>query len=654
MKKLISLILSLSFPAFAQLIDVQDPSGKGLVKAIPYTSTWSQKWLTNTSVSSAAAQLAPFFNTNSTFGNINVTTITDPYGVYTSSTNIVLKNATNFGSYLLNGSFSNIVCIKGTFGTLYDVYGAYPVSTNVQLKNAAIVYDQYGALPSSTNIQTKSTLLTAIYPYVVVNVDDVATNSGLSVNSVNTGYGTYVVMSNTAPDTTSTVLAGSGIYVSSNVVGSVTSYSVSNTIPQTILSQSTGITISSNFVNGAAVFTVSASGTNQVSVTNLNAQTLSGYGALTTNATYTTFQQLTNLGIVLTNTWQYYCDAANAYTNAKAYTNGLISSSTVSSTYLTIANASSTYLSQANAALNYQSKGNYQPLGTYLTPSSSLDYNNVTNKPAPYTNFSTAFVGTLYATNETATTLEAATANVATGNITNANITTASVTTGYVTNANVTTANVTTANIATANITNANVTTANVTTGNITNANVTTLVATNARIGTANVSSNLTAYNVTVTNAVTLPAFQASAGTTNAFCVDSNGNAIAVSFDNMRTFMQQTNYVFDSTNLVSGDMAIANFSHGFSATPSYVKWVLVCTTTNASYSVGDEADFTAFQQSGPNRTLTYGYNSTKIWALKSGNFSMVLSKINGNGINNGTAPASLDQTLWKARCYYRP
>lgn len=490
MKKLISLIAAMSYGhlAFAQLINVQDPASKGLVRTIPYTSDWSQKWLTNTSVSTAAAQLAPYFANQSAFSNITVNTITDPSGTY----------------------------------------------------------------PASTNMQRKTTLFADIAPSVITTIQPLA---GLSVNSVSTPSGIISTISNTVPNAVVIALPGGGVAVSA-----------------------------SSLVNNTITYSVSATGTNQVTITNLNAATLSGYGALTTNATYTTFQQLTNLGIVLTNTWQYYCDAANAYTNAKAYTNGLLSSSV--------------------AAATYQAIGSYQPLGTYLTPSSSLNYGNITNQPAPYTNFSIAFVGTLYVTNETATT--------------------------------------------------SSVTTANVTTGNITNANVTTLVATNARIGTANVSSNLTAYNVTVTNAVTLPAFQASAGTTNAFCVDSNGNAIAVSFANMRTFMQQTNYVFDSTNLVAGDMAIANFSHGFSATPSYVKWVLVCTTTNASYSVGDEVDFTAFTQTGPNRTLTYGYNSTKIWAVKGGSFSAVLSKIDGNAIQNGTAPTSLDQTLWKARCYYRP
>lgn len=582
MKKLISLIFSLSLPAFAQLINVQDPASKGLVRTIPYTSDWSQKWLTNVSVSSAAAQLAPFFNTNSTFGNINVTTVTDPYGVY-------------------------------------------PSSTNVALRNAAIVRDQYGALPSSTNIQTKSALLSAIYPYVVVNVDDVASNSGLSVNSVNSGYGTYVVMSNTAPDTTSTILASSGIYVSSNVVGSVTSYSVSNTIPQTILSQSTGITISSNLINGVNVFTVAASGTNQVSVTNLNAQTLSGYGALTTNAAYTTFQQLTNLGIVLTNTWQYYCDAANAYTNAKAYTNGLISSATAASTYLTMANASSTYLSQVSAALIYQPKGNYQPLGTYLTPSSSLDYNNVTNQPAPYTNFSTAFVGTLYSTNETATTLGATTANVATGNITNGNITTARVTTGYVT---------------TEYVTNANLTTANIATANITNANITTLTVTNIKPVTVNVSSNLTTYNLAVTNAV---------GTsTNILVADTSGNVSGIALTNYQT--SRTYFVDNIAILTSSGVTYSN-THSLGRVPSEFRVVLYCITNdgNTGYAVGDELPAQCADSGGP--FFNYGINSTNIFITQQiGGANLILQKRTNGARYNFTAA---DALCWKLKVYYR-
>ena len=92
-------------------------------------------------------------------------------------------------------------------------------------------------------------------------------------------------------------------------------------------------------------YTLTATGTNNVNVTNLNATSLATYGALTTNSS----------------SWSSYVAPINDWTNAFVYTNALLKSTIAASTY--------------------------QPIGSYLTAASSLNYNNVTNPPAiPSTN----------------------------------------------------------------------------------------------------------------------------------------------------------------------------------------------------------------------------------------------------------------------------
>ena len=106
-----------------------------------------------------------------------------------------------------------------------------------------------------------------------------------------------------------------------------------------------GFTPSNHQTLSGIVYTLAATGTNNVNVTNLNATSLTNYGALTTNSA----------------SWSAYVAPINDYTNAKQYTNGLLPAATAAATY--------------------------QPIGTYLTGSSSLNFNNVTNPPSiPTTN----------------------------------------------------------------------------------------------------------------------------------------------------------------------------------------------------------------------------------------------------------------------------
>lgn len=112
-----------------------------------------------------------------------------------------------------------------------------------------------------------------------------------------------------------------------------------------ILSAGTGVTLSSNLSAAGWNYTVSLTGTNVVYITNLNAVTLSGWGAFTTNPI----------------TWSETIAPTNDWTNAAGYFSGIISTSA------------------AAAAL--------QPKGSYLTGTSNLNYSKFTNAPAiPSTN----------------------------------------------------------------------------------------------------------------------------------------------------------------------------------------------------------------------------------------------------------------------------
>ena len=125
----------------------------------------------------------------------------------------------------------------------------------------------------------------------------------------------------------------------------------------TVVQSGGGVTVTQAQTAAGIIVTLTASGTNNVNVTNLNATSLASYGALTTIGN-----------------WTNYCAPVNDWTNAAFYTNALLSTAAAAATY--------------------------QPTGAYLTASSNLNYNNVTNPPViPSTNgFVTASITNGYAT----------------------------------------------------------------------------------------------------------------------------------------------------------------------------------------------------------------------------------------------------------------
>ncbi len=132
------------------------------------------------------------------------------------------------------------------------------------------------------------------------------------------------------------------------------------------------------------------------------------------------------------------------------------------------------------------------------------------------------------------------------------------------------------------------------------------------------------------------------------------------------TFQQLSNAIvgslavpsFTSTNITitTGDMA--NYAHGLGATPKNVRWVLVCTTTDANYLAGDEisADqpYMEYQSVGDTltrRVFAYGANSTNIFISYSTTGSGVTLKILTRGQN---AISNWSPSNWKAKVYASP
>ena len=94
---------------------------------------------------------------------------------------------------------------------------------------------------------------------------------------------------------------------------------------------------------------------------------------------------------------------------------------------------------------------------------------------------------------------------------------------------------------------------------------------------------------------------------------------------------------------------IGNQAHGWTNAPQFVRWVLVCQATNASYAVGDEVDVNYFTgNNAPSGLFTGGANSTNVFLIYSGGTPSYPNKL--TGATTSTAFGS----NWKAKCYARP
>jgi len=105
-------------------------------------------------------------------------------------------------------------------------------------------------------------------------------------------------------------------------------------------------------------------------------------------------------------------------------------------------------------------------------------------------------------------------------------------------------------------------------------------------------------------------------------------------------------FVSQEYSIASG--VVANIPHGFSNAPSNVRWVVVCTTTNVGYSVGDELNV-ASVDANSYPAFSSGANSTNVFLIFDDNSSAfeIANKSTGARQNGVIAD-------WKAKCYASP
>jgi len=286
----------------------------------------------------------------------NPFTTNDPYDA--------LNLATNIATGAIQGSITASLppgVIEAAGGLDTNNYANYADTNGA----AAYLYSQatnYAATNLPANLVTSNQLVVATNALVTNEIAafNTATNglvtasvtNGLAstnyVNAATNGFVTAAIISGLDSLTAVTNEANAvysnnpSSYLTPSATNNITAFG-SNVVTQ--IQNGQGIVVASYSSASGITVSLTATGTNNVNVTNLNATSLASYGALTTNSS----------------SWSAYVAPINDYTNAKQYTNGLLPAATAAATY--------------------------QPVGTYLTSSNNLNYNNVTNQPAiPTTN----------------------------------------------------------------------------------------------------------------------------------------------------------------------------------------------------------------------------------------------------------------------------
>jgi hypothetical protein len=108
----------------------------------------------------------------------------------------------------------------------------------------------------------------------------------------------------------------------------------------------------------------------------------------------------------------------------------------------------------------------------------------------------------------------------------------------------------------------------------------------------------------------------------------------------------------NTNQFVSGQYAlatelVARTNHGFSAKPTWVRWVLVCTNADNGYVAGEELDLWSFSASAAGQAaFSGGANSNTV-------FLYCLDTTPDQVHTNGTLTA-ITALNWNARCYARP
>ena len=113
-------------------------------------------------------------------------------------------------------------------------------------------------------------------------------------------------------------------------------------------------------------------------------------------------------------------------------------------------------------------------------------------------------------------------------------------------------------------------------------------------------------------------------------------------------------FVSGLTNLYTTNVVVA-FSHGLSATPSRVRWVLVCQSPEAGYTAGQEISIAALQRSNVAiiPTASEYADTTKVYLSTHGADGVFLLSATGSGPVTLTSAGNV-VTNFKLKAYAKP
>lgn len=127
----------------------------------------------------------------------------------------------------------------------------------------------------------------------------------------------------------------------------------------------------------------------------------------------------------------------------------------------------------------------------------------------------------------------------------------------------------------------------------------------------------------------------------------STNRGVAVDLAVLARMLATNGFTSASYSLSAG--AVANVAHSLGVTPSVVRWVLVCDTTDNGFNPGDECDPGTFSISNDNNpAFAWGANGTNVF------FSMNSSGTMFGISKSGGTESSFTPSRWQAKCYARP
>lgn len=128
----------------------------------------------------------------------------------------------------------------------------------------------------------------------------------------------------------------------------------------------------------------------------------------------------------------------------------------------------------------------------------------------------------------------------------------------------------------------------------------------------------------------------------------------SASYSNTSSYSTSASYVantnlFSFTNPSTIDtQTTMSVTHSLGGTPSFVRCVLLCSTADLGYSIGDEADISSPSVASGNNipAQTYGANSSSLFCTLSTSNINMYDKF-------ATSHPNITQTSWKLKMYAR-